>query len=102
MENKRRLLPGERTDTSPNQSTLAHPPGYPHEDLVLVSEGLMRIPDVGQFLGLSRSAIYELMRAGVLPWVKLGRSRRIPRRAVLEYAASGLHGADARCGACGR
>lgn len=33
-------------------------------------------------LGISRSRIYELMAAGHLEFVKLGRSRRIPREAL--------------------
>ena len=102
MGNYERRLSSGRTDTSPELSTQATPLGGESDDLALVSEGLVRVTEAGQFLGLSRSAIYELMRAGDLPWVKLGRSRRIPRRAVLEYAASGLHSADALHRACGR
>lgn len=55
-----------------------------------VSEGLMRIGEVLDFLGVSRAFLYAEMARGALPWVKLGRSRRVPRRAVLEYAATRL------------
>ena len=41
------------------------------------SEGLATITDVGKFLNVSRPTVYRLMNAKVLPYVKLGRSRRI-------------------------
>jgi excisionase family DNA binding protein len=58
----------------------------------LVCDGLDRIADVQSFLALSRSAVYERMDRGVLPSVKIGRSRRIPHRAVLAFAARHLVG----------
>ncbi len=58
----------------------------------LVTDGLMRVSEVGRFLGLSRSSVYQLMNRGELPWAKLGRARRIPRRAVVELAARCLRG----------
>lgn len=60
--------------------------------LELVAAGLMTIDQVEEFLGLSRSKIYSLCGNG-LPFVKIGRSRRIPRQAVLEFAAAHLRGA---------
>lgn len=39
---------------------------------------LLRIEDVAQRLSIGRTKVYELMRAGVLPTVHLGRSVRIP------------------------
>src|SRR4051812_34658903 len=53
----------------------------------LMSDGLDRIETAGRFLGISRSRVYELMDAGELKFVKIGRSRRIPRRALIEFAA---------------
>ena len=58
----------------------------------IVSEGLMSVRNVARFLGVSRSLVYELMGWGELPWVKLGRARRIPRRAVVDLAARRLIG----------
>jgi excisionase family DNA binding protein len=55
-------------------------------DFGLVRDGLDRVADVARFLKLSRSTVYHLMDTGVLPSVKIGRSRRIPHRAVLELA----------------
>ena len=58
----------------------------------LVSDGLMRVQDAALFLGLSRSSVYKLMERGELLWVKLGRARRIPRRAVIGLAAGRIQG----------
>ena len=58
----------------------------------IVEEGLMRVPEAALFLGLSRASVYQLMERGELPWVKLGRARRIPRRAVVGLAARRLTG----------
>ena len=52
----------------------------------------MSVRNVARFLGVSRSLVYELMGWGELPWVKLGRARRIPRRAVVDLAARRLIG----------
>ena len=64
----------------------------PVEPAALVEDGLLKIPEVARFLGLSRASVYQLMERGELPWVKLGRARRIPRRAVTQLAACGLRG----------
>jgi excisionase family DNA binding protein len=59
-------------------------------DHELVTEGLQRISETARFLGVSRSLVYQLINSGVLPTVRLGRSRRIPIRAVYELAATNL------------
>jgi excisionase family DNA binding protein len=56
----------------------------------LVSGGLQRISEAARFLGVSRSLVYQLINSGVLPTVRIGRSRRIPIRAVHELAATNL------------
>ena len=58
----------------------------------LVADGLVTVQEAGQFLSVSRSKLYDLMDNGELKFVKLGRSRRIPRRALIDLAASGLQG----------
>ena len=62
------------------------------EQEALVADGLMTVREAAEFLRLSRSSVYALMDHGELAFVKLGRSRRIPRRALVELAASGLRG----------
>jgi excisionase family DNA binding protein len=56
----------------------------------LVLEGLDKVADVARFLSLSRSAVYSLMARGELAFVKLGKARRVPKRAVIELAAKNL------------
>jgi excisionase family DNA binding protein len=41
-----------------------------------------------QQLGVSRSKLWELLASGELPSVKIGRSRRIKRDALLAYVAA--------------
>ncbi|MBO0698780.1 MAG: helix-turn-helix domain-containing protein [Zavarzinella sp.] len=43
------------------------------------ADRLLRVAEVMDLLRLSRSKVYQLMESGVLPFVKLGRSRRIAR-----------------------
>ena len=56
----------------------------------ILSEGLQRLSEAGRFLGYSRSQIYKLIRTGLLPSVKIGKSRRVPIRAVRELALDHL------------
>jgi excisionase family DNA binding protein len=58
----------------------------------LVADGLVTVQEAAVFLSISRSKLYELMDTGRLTFVKLGRSRRIPRRALINLAASSLQG----------
>ena len=62
----------------------------------VVADGLLRISDASKFLGLSRSKLYQLMDRGELPFTKIGRSRRVPRKAVVEFAASRTVGTELR------
>ena len=56
----------------------------------LVEAGLDRIREAANFLGISISQAYALMASGDLPYVKFGKSRRIPRRALVEFAKKNL------------
>lgn len=58
----------------------------------LLSDGLMTIREAAAFLRIGQSTVYELMYAGRLLHVKIGRSRRIPKRALIELAKDGLVG----------
>ncbi|MBN8625972.1 MAG: helix-turn-helix domain-containing protein, partial [Planctomycetes bacterium] len=51
-----------------------------------------RVPEAARFLSVSRSLIYRLINSGVLPTVRIGRSRRIPIRAVIDFAADQMAG----------
>ena len=43
----------------------------------LDSASLHTVPDVARYLKMSRSMIYLLMERGELPYVKIGRTRRV-------------------------
>jgi excisionase family DNA binding protein len=49
--------------------------------------GLQPVSKVARFLSLSRSKVYSLMETGELPYVKLGKSRRVRWADVLELVA---------------
>lgn len=53
-------------------------------------DGLQTVEAVAQFLTLSRSKVYQLMERGELPYVKLGRSRRVKWADVLELIDKNL------------
>lgn len=48
------------------------------------NDGLQPIHIVAKFLALSRSKVYQLMESGQLPYVKLGKSRRVRWSDVLK------------------
>jgi excisionase family DNA binding protein len=48
---------------------------------------LMRPEEVARSLAIGRTAVFELIRTGELRSVKIGKSRRIPADAVVEYVA---------------
>ncbi|MER6500193.1 helix-turn-helix domain-containing protein [Streptomyces sp. NPDC001455] len=50
---------------------------------------LYRPEEAAELLGIGRSTLYELMTAGLVEYVKLGRCRRI-RRSALEQYVDGL------------
>jgi predicted DNA-binding transcriptional regulator AlpA len=54
----------------------------------IVQEGLVTIETAMDFLDMSRASLYRLINDGTLPTIKLIGARRIPRRALIELAAS--------------
>jgi excisionase family DNA binding protein len=50
-------------------------------------KALYRIPEAMELLSMSRSVIYEQIRAGRLRTVREGRARRVPASAIAEYVA---------------
>lgn len=56
----------------------------------MVEDGLATLAEAQEFTRLSRSDLYARMTRGELLYVKLGRRRLIPRRALLDFAASHL------------
>jgi excisionase family DNA binding protein len=62
----------------------------PTANVELMRDGLDRIDEAARFLKVSVSTVYLMLARGHLPSVKIGKCRRIPRRALLELAARGL------------
>ncbi len=58
----------------------------------IVEQGLLTVGDARAFLGVSRSTLYALMETGRLSYVKIGRSRRTPRKALVRFAALHIRG----------
>ncbi len=58
--------------------------------LELLAAGCLTIEEAVQFSGLSRSFLYEQMKAGRLPYIKIGNARRVPRRALQQFLAEHL------------
>ena len=48
-------------------------------------KALYRVAEAARLLSLSRSVIYEQIRAGRLRTVKQGRTRLVPASAITEY-----------------
>jgi excisionase family DNA binding protein len=55
---------------------------------------LYRIPEAMRLLSLSRSVIYEQIRAGRLKSVTQGRTRLVPAAAIVEYVELLMREAD--------
>jgi excisionase family DNA binding protein len=51
---------------------------------------LLTITEAAFLLGMGRSFVYELVKSGELPSIKLGRARRIPASALEAFIASRL------------
>ena len=49
---------------------------------------LLTAEEAAELLGIGRSKVYELMAGGVLASVKVGRCRRISRRALHAFVES--------------
>lgn len=45
----------------------------------------LKVTEVAKFLGVSKHHVYSLMADYGLPYIKLGRSYRIPKRGFIEF-----------------
>lgn len=48
---------------------------------------MVTAPELAQMLKVGRNNAYELVRAGIVPSVRIGRQIRISKQAVLDYIA---------------
>jgi len=51
---------------------------------------LLTIPEAAQVLRVSRSILYQLVQAGEVAAIKIGRSRRIPMVALEQFVRARL------------
>lgn len=58
----------------------------------LIEAGLLTILESAHFLGLSRAKVYQLMDEGELVYAKIGKARRIPKNALIDFVAVNLKG----------
>lgn len=58
----------------------------------LIDDGLITVADACKLLAVSRSHLYNVMDKGELIYVKIGKSRRLPRRALEAFMRANLHG----------
>lgn len=61
-----------------------------HADLL--GDGLCTVSEACRLLAVSRSFLYQRMDAGDLPYCRFGRCRRVPRAALIQFAARHLRG----------
>jgi excisionase family DNA binding protein len=56
----------------------------------LLRDGVLSVREATEFSRLSKSVLYQLMAAHDLEFVKAGRRRLIPKRALIAYLGRGL------------
>ncbi len=54
---------------------------------LLAAPTYLRVPEVANILNISRTQAYRLVQDGVLPHIRLGRSVRVPYKALMDYLA---------------
>ena len=64
------------------------------DPIELLGDGAITVTKAVQFSGLSRATLYAAMAEGDLAYLKRGRRRLIPRRALVAWLAEGLKRSD--------
>jgi excisionase family DNA binding protein len=62
----------------------------PQKDLL--TDGALSMNKAAKFTGYSRAFLYNACNRGELPFITMGRTRRIPKRALMDFMARGLQG----------
>jgi excisionase family DNA binding protein len=62
------------------------------ESSELVQDGLISVAQAARFLSVSRSTMYKLMDSGNIRYLKVGRARRVPRKALIDFVAGNMVG----------
>ncbi len=55
----------------------------------LMGQGLLNVKEAALFLRIGRTKVYDLMDSQDLPYVKMGKTRRIPKVALKLFAEKG-------------
>ncbi len=58
-----------------------------------LDQGLLTVAEAARVLHVGRTMVYGLMERGQLQFVKIGRSRRIPKAAIRDFIKRNLKGA---------
>jgi excisionase family DNA binding protein len=72
------------------EDRLADEATTPIDAVDLVSDGAMTTRDAAAFTGISISQLDRHMDNGILPYVRDGRARKIPRKALVLFMARRL------------
>jgi excisionase family DNA binding protein len=66
-----------------------------NDDSGAASVQFLTVAEVAAMMRVSKMTVYRLVHAGDLPAVRVGRSFRVPERAVHAYLQSAYYDADA-------
>ncbi|MHA3700758.1 helix-turn-helix domain-containing protein [Jatrophihabitans sp. YIM 134969] len=83
----------QRIDPRPEMDLRPAPHGAGLEHSVGVERLLLTVEQAADQLGVCRTTMYQLLNAGQVRSVRIGRSRRVPRAALSSFVAS-LDGGD--------
>lgn len=78
--------------------TKQHGPPSPRA-IELASDGFLGVREAIAFSGIRRTRFYAMVRHSQIPSVLHGRTRLIPKRALIELLASAMVGVDSGTGA---
>jgi excisionase family DNA binding protein len=73
-------MPATRGDDEPREPTAVHP-----VDPALAEVKFLTVAEVATVMRVSKMTVYRMVHAGELPAVRVGRSFRVPEKAVHDY-----------------
>jgi excisionase family DNA binding protein len=73
-------MPAAQGDDEPKDQTTVRP-----VDPVLAEVRFLTVAEVATLMRVSKMTVYRMVHAGELPAVRVGRSFRVPEKAVHEY-----------------